>query len=113
MKVFYERVNQRYRGPFEQEKLAFLFNQIKKNITALYNECEAQKEQIAALTGINESQGFDFPFTAEQDNKEQEFETTFRGTLPVSSKDSLTPKEKLRDLLDEVNSFIKNVDETL
>lgn len=112
MKVFYERVNQRYRGPFEQEKLAFLFNQIKKNLTALYNECELQKAQIKTLPRLNETQGFDLLFTAEQGNKEQEFENKFRDTFLVSSKDSLTPKERLRDLLNEIDNYIKNTDET-
>lgn len=50
MKAHFERVNNRYRGPFEKNKLYFLFNQIGANLTSINYKSKtmAQKAKNSA-----------------------------------------------------------------
>lgn len=53
MKLYFEKINNRYRGPFEESKFKFVFNQIYTHIKYLYDTKESQKSSIYENVNIN------------------------------------------------------------
>lgn len=117
--IYFERINNRYRGPFEKEKFSFLVNEIDKNLNFLYARVTAQRSAIINLYDLSEntdlSKNADGTSILEIDSSElagqKVFETRFRDKLKLLN-DKLT-KESLRDMIKNTTDYLDDVIETI
>ena len=119
MSIYFERVNNRYRGPFEKQKLAFIINEIDKNLNSLYVKTQKQRDRISGLYQLSENTDIAIndkgsaleEYDASQASGQRSFESVFRAKLKSSG--TKITKESIRDIIVDIQTYLDDVDDTI
>ena len=117
--IYFERLNNRYRGPFEKEKFAFLVNEIDKNLNFLYVKLNKQRASILALNNLSENTDISLDLngnsTLENDSTDlsgqKVFDTKFRSDLKGLG--LKVTKESVRDMVKKTTDYLDDVINTM